>query len=255
MKITFVGTGSGKTALKRYHSSLLLSFDGYNLLVDAGDSVSRALLKAEIKYNSINGILFTHLHPDHFSGLGALIVQMKMFKRTNPLEIFVFKDLIGEVKNYLLTCNLLSEKMDFEIIFRPFSDNAEFLVNERLKIIPRENSHLSELNKYSQYSNKSFYCASFLFSYKNKNLIYTGDIGSKKDLELFNEFKADILVSEITHITISDLLEKLVILGSPRTYITHITDDDEAGIVHLLDKLSPDGKKIELANDRQTIQF
>ena len=73
MKIKFVGTSSGKASLNRFHSSLLLSSENYNLLVDAGDGISRALLVNGINFNSINGIIFTHLHPDHFSGLPALI--------------------------------------------------------------------------------------------------------------------------------------------------------------------------------------
>ena len=255
MEVTFVGTGSGKTSLKRYHSSLLFSFKDYNLLIDAGDGISRALIEANIDFNSINGILFTHLHPDHFSGLSALIVQMKMFNRSNPLEIYIYKNFVQEVKDYLITCNLLAEKMDFEILYNSFSDNRKFVINEELKILPRENSHLSELKKYDKYSNRSFYSASLLFSYKNKNLIYTADIGSKNDLELFKDFKSDILISEITHISIADLFEKMYSLGLPLTYLTHIPENDEPEINNFLNNLSEKVKKIKLAYDRQIIEF
>ena len=96
MKIKFIGTGSGKTSLNQFHSSLLLISKNYNLLVDAGDGISRALLFNEIEFNIIDGILLTHLHPDHFSGLATLIVQMKMMKRKNSLDIFNFCLIISE---------------------------------------------------------------------------------------------------------------------------------------------------------------
>ena len=255
MKVTFVGTGSGKTNLKRYHSSLLFSFNDYKLLIDAGDGISRSLIEAKIDFNSINGILFTHLHPDHFSGLGALIVQMKMFNRKVPLEIYVYENFVQEVKDYLITCNLLSEKMDFEIVYNPFSDNREFVVSKELKILPRENSHLSELKKYDKYYNRTFYSASFLFSYENKNLIYTADIGSRNDLELFKDFKLDILISEIAHITLVDLFDKIDLLGSPKTYITHVPSDDETEINGFLNNMAEKGRIVELAYDRQIIEF
>jgi ribonuclease Z len=255
LKITFVGTGSGKTNLKRNHSSLLFSFNDYKLLIDAGDGISRSLIEANIDFNSINAILFTHLHPDHFSGLSALIVQMKMFNRNAPLQIYVYENFVQEVKDYLITCNLLSEKMDFETVYNPFSDNREFIINEELKILPRENSHLSELKKYDKYSNRTFYSASFLFSYKDKNLIYTADIGSQNDLELFKDFKLDILISEITHITILDIFDKIDLLGSPKIYLTHVPEDDEAKINDYLNKKSEKVCKIELAYDRQIIEF
>jgi hypothetical protein len=180
---------------------------------------------------------------------------MKMYKRTKPLEIYIYRSFVQEVKDYLITCNLLSEKMDFEILYNPFSDNRKFVINEELKILPRENSHLSELKKYDKYSNRTFYSASFLFSYGNKNLFYTSDIGSQNDLELFKDFKLDILISEITHLTISDLLGKMDLLGSPITYLTHIPEDEEAEINDFLNKMSEKVRKIELADDRQIIEF
>lgn len=233
----------------------MFSFNYYNLLIDAGDGISRALIKADINYNSINGILFSHLHPDHFSGLSALIVQMKLNKRNKPLEIYVYKNFVEEVENYLLICNLLAEKMDFEIIYKPFDNNRWFLINEKLKILPRENSHLSELKKYDQYSNRSFYSASFLFSYKNKKLMYTADIGNKNDLVLFSDFKLDILISEITHITISDLIEKLALIDLPITYLTHITEGDEIKLNNFLNNMTEKVEKIALADDCQLIDF
>ncbi|MEO8398834.1 MAG: MBL fold metallo-hydrolase, partial [Ignavibacteriaceae bacterium] len=75
-KIKFIGTGSGKTSLKRFHSSFLILNESYNLLVDTGDGISKALLLQNINYNSIDGILISHLHPDHYTGLPLLLVQM-----------------------------------------------------------------------------------------------------------------------------------------------------------------------------------
>ena len=72
MVITFIGTGSGEASLKREHSSILISSEKFNLLIDTGDGISKAILKAGIDFNSINGIIFTHLHPDHYSGLAVL---------------------------------------------------------------------------------------------------------------------------------------------------------------------------------------
>ena len=89
MKIKFLGTGSGKTSLNRYHSSLLISSSKYNLLVDCGDGISKAILAQNIDFNSINSVLISHFHSDHFSGLPSLITQMKLSSRKNELKIFV----------------------------------------------------------------------------------------------------------------------------------------------------------------------
>src|SRR5690606_40471278 len=100
MEIKFVGTGSGQTSLNRYHSSFLINTGGFNLLVDAGDGVSRALMHQKVLYNFIDGVLISHFHPDHYAGLTSLIVQMKRSEEhTSELQ-----------SRENLVCRLLLEK-------------------------------------------------------------------------------------------------------------------------------------------------
>ncbi len=113
MDITFLGTGSGKASLKRNHSSFIISSSNYNLLIDSGDGISRAFLQNKIPFDFIDGILLTHLHPDHFSGFAALIVQMKMIDRTKNLDVFVSESLLNVVKDYLTKSYIFEEKLDF----------------------------------------------------------------------------------------------------------------------------------------------
>ncbi|MDH3269414.1 MAG: MBL fold metallo-hydrolase, partial [Ignavibacteria bacterium] len=140
MKITFIGTNSGKASVNRFHSSLLLSSEDYNLLVDTGDGISRALLINRINFNSINGIVFTHLHPDHFSGLPALIVQMKMLNRTEPLEIYIHQSLKNIVEDFLLNSYLIPEKMKIEIRYKTFKDEEFVNIAKDFSMIARKNS-------------------------------------------------------------------------------------------------------------------
>jgi ribonuclease Z len=87
VNIIFLGTGSGKTSLKRHHSSLLISSQKHNLLVDCGDGISSALIKQNISFCSIGAILISHMHADHYSGLASLITQMKLVGRKETLTI------------------------------------------------------------------------------------------------------------------------------------------------------------------------
>ena len=257
MKITFLGTSSGKTSLKRYHSSILLSSKEYNLLVDAGDGISRALKSNEIKYNSINGILLTHLHPDHFSGLAALIVQMKMMNRIESLKIFIHESLVKVVDEFLLRSYLLPSKMGFEIQYEGFSDNERLNITEKISFIARKNSHLSDLEKYqNKYPSLSLFSASFLFEFEGKKIIYTSDIGSEGDLLLFNEIRPDIFISEVTHISLLTILEKIKSIKPAMTYLTHYSDDDVPALSEIMANLPNALKeKIILAVDSISFDF
>lgn len=227
MEIKFIGTSSGKTSLKRFHSSFILLTDDFNLLIDAGDGVSKALLQNEISYEKIDGILFTHLHPDHFSGFGSLIVQMKLVNRTKELKIFVHESLSEFIREFLFNSYLFEEKMDFQILYEVFTHNEPFIICDEIKFTSRQNSHLDQYVKYDKGGKINFISCSFLFELNNKKLFYTGDVGSAKDLFLFEDYHVQKIISEITHLDKADLLTAFRKLNPGEIYLTHISDDDE----------------------------
>ena len=251
MKITFLGTSSGKTSSIRFHSSILFSSIKYNLLVDAGDGISRAFIINGIKFNSINGILFTHLHPDHFSGLPALIVQMKMKNRNEPLQIFIHESLVEVVQEFLVRSYLLPEKMGFEIHYKTFEDKELVNIKEKFSFKARKNSHLMDLEKYQiKYPSLSLYSASFLFEFEGKKIIYTSDIGLEQDLLLFREIVPNLFISEVTHISPLSLIEKIKTIEPNLTYLTHYSDEDITLLSEIMANLPiPLKEKIRMAQD------
>ena len=257
MKITFLGTSSGKTSLKRYHSSILLSSKEYNLLVDAGDGISRAFISNAININSINGILFTHLHPDHFSGLPALIVQMKMVNRKDPLEIFIHKSLVKVVEDFIIHSYLLPEKMGFKIHYKTFQDDERISITEKFSLIAKKNSHLRDLENYqNKYPSLSLYSASFLFESEGKKIIYTSDIGSEEDILLFNEIIPDLFISEVTHLSPLTLLKKIKSIEPKMTFLTHYADEYISALSEIMANLPNALKeKVILAVDGISFDF
>lgn len=243
LKIKFVGTGSGKTSLDRYHSSILINYENYNLLIDAGDGISRALISCNIDFNSIDGIIFTHLHPDHFAGFPSLIVQMKMNNRKHPLDIFMHKSLKDFIKEFLLYSNLLPERMKFEINYKTFSEGERILISKNFFLVAKRNSHLSKLESYSsQYANLNFLSLSLLVEVQNKRLIYTSDIGSEEDLFLFNQNPSDIFITEATHLKPEILINSLPEINTERIILSHLTDEDTETLSAILTTQTDDLK-------------
>lgn len=235
MKIKFVGTSSGKTTLNQFHSSILLSSENYNLLIDAGDGISRALLSSEINFNTVNGIIFTHLHPDHFSGLPSLIVQMKMLNRKIPLEIYIHQSLKNIIEDFLLRSYILPERMNFKILYRTFTDNEFIDISKNFSFTARKNSHLEELEKYrAVHPSISLYTASMLFKAEGKKIIYTSDIGSVEDLFLFKELSSDIYITETTHLEPPDLIQAISKIEADKIYLTHLSNEDLLKVSEIL---------------------
>jgi ribonuclease Z len=239
--IKFIGTGSGKTSLNRFHSSILISDGNYNLLIDAGDGISRALLSQNIAFNIIDGILFTHLHPDHFSGFTSLIVQMKMLDRTKSLDVFIHKSLRKTLEDFLYRSYIFYKKLDFKIRYKEFTNGKEMEISKEFLFIPRQNSHLDKYVKYAKKEKISFSCSSILFKIIGKNIFYSGDIGSAKDLLFFEKNKIDVMISEFSHVSAKELLSVYKKIKPAKFILTHISDEDENSLVTL--------KKMTIAKD------
>lgn len=225
MIVTFIGTGSGITSLKRFHSSLLIDVNSQKCLVDCGDGISKALLAQQVDPNEINSIIVTHLHPDHFSGILTLLVNMSLSGRKQKLNIYVYEKFTEFFNSLIFHSNLEGIKNKFGINIIGYADNEEFASIDSLEVLPRKNSHIR--NKIGSAGSEIFYSASLHFSTTDASLFYTSDIGREEDLYLFKNSKIDYLISETTHIDTDKIIKAALDLNVSHAYLTHIDDADD----------------------------
>jgi hypothetical protein len=89
---------------------------------------------------------------------------------------------------------------------------------------------------------------------RGSKIFYTSDIGNDQDLNLFNDFYPELIISEGTHISLSSLEELENNQYVKKILITHIDNEKEIQDWHT--KL-PDKKKkrIVLAFDGMTLEL
>ena len=235
MHLKFIGTGSGKTSLKRFHSSLFFKVE-QNILIDAGDGISKALLKQNISWNSIDIIIITHFHSDHISGLASLLTQMIIEKRNKPLTIYTHSRLTSLLENFLQATFLFIETFPFQLSIMGFNFGEEINISKNFSFTAKQNSHIT--NKHSINNPElAFISASFLFKIKNKKIIYTSDIGDKKDLSLFENKNIDYFITETTHIKLFELKKYILKQNFKSVILTHISDSEEENLQIFINKL------------------
>lgn len=230
-ELVFIGTGSGKAAVNRFHSSILLKSGNYSVLVDAGDSASRALLNSGTGYNEITGIIITHAHSDHICGLPLLLTQMKMCKRTAPLSVYCLEPLLTPLCGFLEFCYIFPDRLGFQLNLIPV--NAEEIIEIETGFCFRffQNTHLDKYARYNKTGSVSLASGSVLFSVSGKEVLFTGDLGGDKDFEIFSGLKPDFLISEVSHVSI-DAIKDFIIKARPaRTFLTHIDDETDSEIL------------------------
>ncbi len=88
MKVRFVGTGDAFAGGGRFQTCIMLETEKRRVLMDCGASSLIALRRLEIPFDSIDAVLLTHLHGDHFAGVPFLILEAELAgRRYMPLTV------------------------------------------------------------------------------------------------------------------------------------------------------------------------
>jgi len=88
MHLTIIGSGDAFGSGGRYNTCFMLKTAKATLLVDCGASVLPALNAQNVDRNSIDAIVLSHLHGDHFGGLPFFLLDAQFLaRREKPLLI------------------------------------------------------------------------------------------------------------------------------------------------------------------------
>lgn len=152
--VTILGSGASMPTGHRSCSAQVVNVEGYKILIDAGESVQNQMRKAHLKMQSIETVLISHLHGDHFFGLPGLISSMHLCGRTEPLNIYapnglqevletifrVSKTQLNFPINYCALCaedkHIVMENQKCRIFSFPIYHSIEaygFIIEERKK--------------------------------------------------------------------------------------------------------------------------
>lgn len=88
MKIDVLGCGSAFSCTQNTSALRVIDADNKQWLIDCGPTVPRALWQRGGEVNDIDAIYFTHVHPDHCTGLTALLNHWKSYSRQKPVIIY-----------------------------------------------------------------------------------------------------------------------------------------------------------------------
>ncbi len=88
MELVFLGTGGGMPTPERALPSLAVRFAGNLFIFDCGEGTQRQIVSAGLGFPSSMNVFVTHLHADHYLGLGGLVATLDLLRREAPLRIF-----------------------------------------------------------------------------------------------------------------------------------------------------------------------
>lgn len=252
MKITFLGTGtsfgvpmigcecnvctSDNPKNSRTRSSVLVTKDGFSILIDAATELRIQCLKNKVQ--RVDAVLLTHSHADHVLGLDDLR-HFNIRQKTNiPVygsEETVF--MINKMFWYVFEntyCDKNKPKFTLKTI------NGTFKISD-LEIIPIDVMHGKEK----------------VTAYRLDNFAYVTDVSNIPPDSMAKLEGLDLLILDALrmyphekHFSIDQALSVVDKLGPKQTFFTHIAHDLEYDTTNKIlpagTKLSHDGLVIEV---------
>ncbi len=125
LDVCLLGCGGMMPLPYRWLTSLMLRFNGNNMLIDCGEGTQIAMKEKGWSPKPIGLICFTHFHADHISGLPGLILTMGNAERHEKLLIVGPRG-VETVCRALLT---IAPDIPFPIEYQELSGDTEFSWN------------------------------------------------------------------------------------------------------------------------------
>ena len=110
-EVCLLGTGGMMPLPHRWLTSLMVRYNGINVLIDCGEGTQVALKEKGWSPKPIDLILFTHFHADHISGLPGMFLTLGNSERTEPVTLAGPKGIKKVVESLLI----IAPQLPFEI--------------------------------------------------------------------------------------------------------------------------------------------
>jgi ribonuclease Z len=114
IKITFLGTSGAIPTSQRNHTSILLTCNEENILIDCGEGTQRQFRKARLNPCKLTRLLITHWHGDHVLGIPGLLQTLAFSGYNKTLFIYGPQGTKKFMKN-LLNTFLFKGNLSFEV--------------------------------------------------------------------------------------------------------------------------------------------
>ncbi len=132
IKITFLGTSDSIPSADRNPTSVLLTYEKENILVDCGEGTQRQIRKAKFNPCKITRILITHWHGDHILGIPGLLQTLALSGYNKTLFIYGPKGTKQFMKNIFKTFLFRERnKIEVEEVDGKFLETDDFYIEAK----------------------------------------------------------------------------------------------------------------------------
>ena len=220
MMLTVLGSASGHAAADRSFSAYLVEASSASVLLDAGEGVSRQLVRYDADPEKIDAVFVSHTHPDHAAGIFGLLQWMFLCGRKQPFAVYLPAGIRQSFETVFPVFQIVREKWKFDFVCFPISPGKVFEKNGFvLQAVP--NGHLAPNRSGAEQVRSAKDSYSFCLADAGRTLVFTSDVPDLNHLHACAD-RSDMLLVECTHIGIGDILAFSRTHGISKTILSHI---------------------------------
>jgi len=144
VKLIVLGTASAVPDMNHENTHFVLTSEAGSILVDCVGTEILRLERAGVQLEDLNHIILTHCHPDHISGLPALLLSMWLLGRRKPLGLYGLSHTLNCIEQMmeLYEWRTWPDFFPVEFCHLPAQEMAFVLENQDLRIFSSPVRHI-----------------------------------------------------------------------------------------------------------------
>jgi ribonuclease BN (tRNA processing enzyme) len=222
MKLTVIGCGDAFNSGGRFHSCYLLDTSHGRFMLDCGANSPLALKRAGVSLDTVDAVVVSHCHGDHFGGVPFLVLERMFVQRgPKPLEIIGPKGIERRTMDLMeaLYPTIASAPRAFEIQFREIEPGSP--LPRGVEISAFEVEHFSGAPSLAL----SIADSGKRFSFSGDSSWCDGVIEAGRDADLFLVECSTFAPRSAMHLDYVTLATKFAAIGAKRYLLTHMGPD------------------------------